>query len=82
MVILSLKEISNEQALSCMTTEEKCKWNDSSCKDCKYFGHFSVEENYDNFPMYFNCSARNTTGHEFVKEAMICCSFFERKKLI
>ena len=76
---LGLKKVSNEQALSCMTIEEKYKWNGSSCRNCKYFGHFSVEDNYSNFPMYYNCSARNTTGHEFVKEAMTYCQFFERK---
>lgn len=76
-MLLGLKKISNEQALSVMTAEEVTNWNNSSCKDCKYFGHFFVEDNYDNFPLYCSCLFRNITGCEFVKEVTRYCTFFE-----
>lgn len=76
---MGLKKVSNEQALSCMTVEEMANWDNSACKDCKYFGHFFIEDNYDNYPLYYNCLFRNITGCEFVKEALPFCSFFSRK---
>ena len=79
---MGLEKVSNDYALSRMTTQEKYRWNNSSCRNCKYFNHFLIETNYDNFPMYYNCSARNTTGADFVKEATEYCYFYEKGETI
>lgn len=73
---MGLRKVSKSLAMSRMTEEERHTWNTSICKNCEYFSHFLVEMNYDNFPVYYVCSAHNTTGADFVKEAMQHgCSF-------